>query len=155
MNPKIEKMFNDAEGRYLEPTEQSMLIEYASSLEARLAAMRAIEEHESAIVTACVERMLDDQPELTAKHLEVKEKSIRDMTLVLRACSAAMVRDSEQLLSNRLVPWFRTVINAFEMHEAIEQAYSTLISEIEAKLEPEHFELIAPFLKLTHEGLAE
>ena len=54
MNPQIDKMFSEAEGRYLEPVEQAALIEFANSLDLRLAAMREIQEKEAAIIAACV-----------------------------------------------------------------------------------------------------
>lgn len=155
MNRQFDKLFSEAEGRYLEPTEQAALIDYANSLEARLAAMRAIQEHEGEIVEASVDAMLGEQPEVFERHVQVREKSIRDMTLVLRCCAMAMVRDSEDYLEMRMLPWFRTILNAFDMQQAAARAYRELIAQVEVHLEPEHFELVAPLLKLTHDKLSQ
>lgn len=155
MNAEFNKMFSQAEGRYLEPTEQAALIDYATSLEARLAAMRAIQEHEGAIVDACVSAMLEEQPEMYERHMNVREKATRDMTLVLRCCAMAMVRDSEDYLEQRMLPWFRTIINAFDMLSAVERSYRELLGQAEAHLDADHFNLIAPYLKLTHDKLSQ
>jgi hypothetical protein len=77
MNPRIEKMFVDAEGRYLEATEQAAIMDYASGLEQRLAAMRAVQEHESAIVEASVAELMKNHPELRERHTQVEEKADR------------------------------------------------------------------------------
>ena len=153
MNHKIDTMFSNAEGRYLEPVEQAELIDYASTLELRLEAMRALQEHEAQIVAACVDDMLAELPDLHQRHVEVREKSIRDMTLVLRCCAMAMVRDSSDYLDQRLLPWFRTILKAFEMQQAAQVAYGALVARSQEQLEPAHFALMSPFLEQTLEGL--
>ena len=149
MNPQIDKMFSEAEGRYLEPVEQAALIEFANSLDLRLAAMREIQEKEAALIAACVDAMLEDDPGLHERHVEVRGKSIRDMTLVLRCCAAAMVRDSDTYLQQRLLPWFRTVLTAFEMQQVVQTAYVGLHERCGQELDPNHFALLSPFLELT------
>jgi hypothetical protein len=153
MNNSIEQMFSEAEGRYLEPTEQSALTQYASSLEDRLAVMRAIQEHESAMIENSVKSMFAAYPDAKQKHKHVKEKATRDMTLVLRYCAMSMVRDSTDFLENQLLHWFRTIILSFEMQEMVEHSYEQLIEEAKSTLEAEHYELIAPYLEITHTAL--
>jgi hypothetical protein len=153
MNNTIEQMFSEAEGRYLEPTEQSALTQYASSLEARLAAMRAIQEHESTIIENAVKSMFAAYPDAKQKHKHVQEKAVRDMTLVLRYCAMSMVRDSTEFLENQLLHWFRTIILSFEMQQMVEHAYAQLIEEAKGSLDAAHFELIAPYLEITHNAL--
>ncbi len=153
MNNSIEQMFSEAEGRYLEPTEQSALTNYASTLEARLAAMRSIQEHESAMIEKAVNAMFAQYPDAKQKHKHVQEKAIRDMTLVLRYCAMSMVRDSNEFLENQLLHWFRTIIVSFEMQQMVGYAYEQLIEEAKAALEADHFELIAPYLEITHNAL--
>lgn len=153
MNNTIEKMFSEAEGRYLEPTEQSALTQYASTLEKRLGAMRAIQEHESSVIDASVSSMLAKFPDAGKKHKHVAEKAARDMTLVLRYCAMSMVRDSTEFLENQLLHWFRTIILSFEMQEMVEHAYGELIEQSKSQLEAEHYELIAPYLEITFNAL--
>ncbi len=149
MNPQIDQMFSSAEGRYLEPVEQAALIDFASSLDLRLAAMRELQEKESALVAACVDEMLASDPGLHERHVEVREKAIRDMTLVLRCCATAMVRDSDTYLQQRLLPWFRSILTAFEMQQAAQAAYTSLHERCGQELDPSHFALISPFLEST------
>jgi hypothetical protein len=155
MNPQIDKMFSDAEGRYLEPVEQAAIIEYANSLEHRLAAMREIQEKEAGIVSACVDAMLEDDPGLYERHVEVREKAIRDMTLVLRCCAAAMVRDSEVYLKQRILSWFRTILVAFDMQQVVQTAYVGLHERCGQELDPNHFALLSPYLELTIQELSK
>lgn len=153
MNQSIERMFSEAEGRYLEPTEQSALTQYASSLEKRLEAMRAIQEHESEMIDAAVDSMFEAFPDASKKHKHVREKAARDMTLVLRYCAMSMVRDSTEFLENQLLHWFRTIILSFEMQEMVDHAYGDLNEQAKSMLSAEHYEMIGPYLEITQNAL--
>lgn len=150
MNPSIERMFNDAEGRYLEATEQSTLTEFATSLELRLLVMREIEANESVIIESTVDALFIEHPELLENHPQAREKAVRDMTLVLRYVALSVVRDSGDFLRGKLLTWFRTIIVAFEMQHALDFAYKRLIDETKKHLAPEPFGLVEPYLQLVH-----
>jgi hypothetical protein len=154
MNATIEKMFNDAEGRYLEPTEQSQLTHYAETLDARLSAMRALQQHEERLVERAVEEMMREHPDAASRHTFMREKAARDMTLVLRYCAMAMVRDDSSFLDQKVLHWFNTIVKAFEMSDLIESGYRALRREAREALEPAHFEALDPYLQRVIEHLS-
>lgn len=147
MNPTIEEMMDEARGRYLEPAEQSALIDYAETLEERLAAMRAVEEHEQQMVDEAVEKMFAEHPDAASRHEFVEEKAKRDMILVVRYCALAMIRDDVEALDQQLLHWFATIVDAFEMRDLLETSYLALIEAADSRLDEQDFDWIAPYFQ--------
>ena len=154
MNIEIEDMLCDAEGRYLEATEQSLLTAYAESLDDRLRTMRALQQHESEIVNATMDALWQEFPDMKANHVDAKKKGVRDLTLVMRYASMAMVRDSIDFLEQKLLYWFRTIINAFDMNQPLVFAYQQLDKETRRALTDEDYQHIAPYLARAQDILA-
>lgn len=151
MNSDIRETLSDAEGRYLEPEEQTMLMEYADSLEQRLIIMRDVQATESEIVDSVVETVMEQHPEAVERHQKLRDKTARDVSMVLRYCVLAMVKDDPEYLEDQVLHWFRkVVVEAFEMDEYIDTAYSTLIDEVDRHLEADDFQILAPYLRMTH-----
>jgi hypothetical protein len=153
MNRTIEKMFNDAEGRYLEPTEQSKLTGFAETLETRLSVMRSVQQHEEEMVENAIDTAMNEHPDMPSKHNFAREKAERDMTLVLRYCAMAMVRDDEDFLNHKLLHWFRTIVRAFEMEHSIDTAYAELMKQARDHLDGHEYEMLEPYLELVHQNL--
>ncbi len=154
MNPQLESILNDTEGRYLEATEQSELIDFANSLEDRLRAMRSVQQHESQVIKAAMESLWDEYPEMKTEHVDAYERGVRDMTLVLRYTALAMVRDSEAFLEQKLLHWFKTILEAFDMSEPVAFAYRCLRDELQQAMPAEDFALLDPFIERTCEILS-
>lgn len=151
MNSDIREMLSDAEGRYLEPEEQTVLMEYANSLEQRLIIMRDVQATENEIVESVVETVVDKHPEAIERHQQMRDKTARDVAMVLRYCVLAMVKDDPEYLEDQVLHWFRNVVvEAFEMTDYVDTAYATLIDEVERRLEPDDFQMLAPYLRMTH-----
>jgi hypothetical protein len=154
MNNHIEQLLSDAEGRYLEPTEQSALIEFASGLDHRLAVMRALQQHEADIIEATMQALWKEHPEMKVKHPHAYKKGVRDMTLVLRYAAMAMVRECHDYFEQKVLHWFKTILVAFDMTDPIRFAYSELIRQTERRLSAAHFETIAPYLRQARDILS-
>lgn len=150
MNGDIRGMLSDAEGRYLEPTEQSMLKEFAESLDTRLETMRAIQAKEGEMVEPAVQAVIEHHPEAAERLDQLEDKTRRDVTLVLRYCTMAMVRDDMSFLEDKLLHWFRTIIQAYEMTDFADTAYSKLLATADNGLEDEHYKIIRPYLETSH-----
>lgn len=153
MNTEIRGMLSNAEGRYLEPTEQSALKDFAESLDERLEAMRAVQAKEGALVDRTAEAVKEDHPEAETKHDKLEDKLRRDVTLVLRYCTMAMVRDDASFLEEKLLHWFRTIIEAYQMTDYADTAYGALLGAAEDELEGAHYKKLRPFLEMSHEVL--
>jgi hypothetical protein len=153
MNQQLDTMFSEAEGRYLDSTEEARLMVYASSVPTRLECMRAVQAAESAIVEDAIADVWQKHPHFESRHAMAREKARRDMTLVLRYSALAMVRDDETLLSERLLYWLATILNANNMGPVIDTAYRSLALRSESHLAAPHLALMAPYLRLAHSVL--
>jgi hypothetical protein len=153
MNAKIEKMFTDAEGRYLEAGEIKMLTSYADGLPRRLGVMKLVERHEDDILTEVVETVSREHPELIRKYDQFDEYARRDVSKVLRYCAIAMVRNDMSFLEENLLYWLRTILHSFFSLKILDTTYRSLAQSVERKIGSERTELIAPYLRRTHEVL--
>ena len=153
MNSQIKAMFSDAEGRYLEDQEIGQLTDYMASLEARLAAMRAVEQAEAKIVEETLDVVWETHPDFASKYYEARKNCTRDVSLALRYCALAMVRDDIDMLREKLLYWLRTILNAFEFGQALDTTYRALARRVEANLDPQSVRLLAPYLRETHQIL--
>ena len=148
MNRQIQEMYLAAEGRYLTRAEQAMLRDYATQLEARLAAMEEIQSKEAVIVEQTIKQIMDAYPDYEQRHKEARNKGTRDMSLVLRYATQAMVRNDLQYLDDALLTWFRTILKGVGFTgNFIEDSYKLLGRQASRELSPEVAALIAPYLQ--------
>lgn len=153
MNQAIMTMFSDAEGRYLASEEIDQISDYVASLDRRIAAMQAVQAAEQRILDDALERTFQQLPKTKSYGGEFRDKASRDVGLVLRYCTMAMVRDDEKLLKDKLLYWLRTILQSFFSRKYMDVTYRELASSCERHLDQAHVQLLAPYLKLTHEIL--
>lgn len=147
MNRQLQQMFAAAEGRYLNPSEQSSLRAFALGIEARLAAMTEISSKESVIIERTVREIFRAYPDLEKKYKNAKQTCVRDETMVLRYATLAMLRSDPQYLNDSLLTWMATILKGvgFAPH-FIEDTYKTLAAEAGKELSPATMNLLHPFL---------
>lgn len=155
MNTRFESMFADAEGRYLSQDEIQRVTTYTESIGARLAAMKAVEAVEAKIIEEVIEEVWKKHADFERRHVDAREKAKRDITLALRYCALAMVRDDDSFLTDKLLYWMRTILQAFHFGQVIDTTYRALIVRTQAHVDARHFRLIEPYLKLTHQILTQ
>jgi hypothetical protein len=155
MNSRFETMFAEAEGRYLNPDEVARMTSYTESLGARLSAMKAIEAVEAKIIDEVIDEVWRKHADFERRHVDARDKARRDITLALRYCALAMVRDDETFLTDKLLYWMRTILQAFHFGKVIDTTYRSLIERSSAHLDPRHFRLVEPYLRLTHQVLTQ
>lgn len=150
MNAKMMELMTEVEGRYLTTEEVQRVEAYFEGFRKRIAAMRAIEAKEATIVRETIDEVWDKHPDFHTRHHAAREKAVRDVTLTLRYCTQAMVREDEEFLAEKLLFWLRTILRSFNMGQVIDTTYRTLARKAEQHLEREHLELIGPYLRQTH-----
>ena len=155
MNAKLNNLFTQAEGRYLSADEMRHLRGYASSLEERLAAMQAVEKAEGRIVQETLDEVWRVHPDFAQRHHMSREKCTRDVTLVLRYCTLAMVQDDDSFLTDKLLHWMRTILHSFKFDSSIDTTYRALPRAAERHLDPKVARLLEPYLRTTHKILTE
>ncbi|TNE48869.1 MAG: hypothetical protein EP343_13350 [Deltaproteobacteria bacterium] len=153
MNVTIEQMLNEAEGRYLTAEELKQVNEFTASIPKRIAAMKSIERSEERIVAEVINVVWQRHPEFEAKHNYSKAKCTRDVGLVLRYCSMALLRNDTHFLSEKLLVWLRTILNSFEFGNTIDTTYSQLMEASKRHIKGEYYEMLEPYLQLTHHVL--
>lgn len=153
MNKEMTAMFSEAEGRYLEGEEAQKLLQFASSLNARLETMEAVQAAEDRIVGETIEEVWSAHPGFERKHDKAGARCTRDVTLVLRYCAMAMVRQDMKFLRDKLLYWLRTILQSFHFGEVIDTTYRMLPRRVEHHLTPGQVKLLAPYLKEAHRVL--
>lgn len=154
MNRQIQDIFCAAEGRYLNVGEQATLREYAQTVEARLAAMTEISGKEPVIIERAVKEVLRAYPDLEQKYKAATQSGTRDMTLVLRYATLAMLRNDSQYLQDSLLTWMATILKGlgFAGH-FVTDTYKTLERTALKELSPSAGKLLQPFLQVCIESL--
>ena len=146
MNRQIMNMLNAAEGRYFGAAEKAALREFTLGLEARLAAMDEIAAKETVIVERAVREVVAAYPDIEKKYKTAMQTCVRDVTLVVRYVTQAMVRSDPQYLNDGLLTWLATILKGvgFAPH-FIEDTYKILGLSANKELSPATAKLFQPF----------
>jgi hypothetical protein len=147
MNKTINEIFANAEGRYISKNEQQQIKEYIDSLEARFAAAAELESKEKEIVDATTADVMRAFPDLTKKYEAPEAKSQEDLSLTLRYCALAMIRNDQQFLDDALLSWFKTILSGLGFSgQFIKDSYTALVENTKQRVEPQTWELLEPYL---------
>jgi hypothetical protein len=147
MNRQIQQIMSASEGRYLSPPEQDVLREFAQGIEARLAAMTEISGKESAIISASIQEIFRAYPDVEKKYKSAQQSGYRDMALVLRYATLAMVRNDPDYLTDTLLTWLATILRGVGFTpQFVEDSYTLLERTAGKELSPASAKLIQPYL---------
>jgi hypothetical protein len=148
MNNEIQTMLTACEGRYPTRAEQATLRDWASRLDARLAALEEIRAREDAIVGATVDDIMRRYPDLEKRIKNARQCCLRDETLVLRYCALALLRADPRWLEDSLLTWMSTILRGVGFSPPfIADTYQTLTLTAARELSPTTMEQLRPFLE--------
>lgn len=95
----------------------------------------ALKQHESTIIHATVKQLYAKYPNYLERYRNCELKTARDMRSVLGYCLYAVVLDDPDYAKDKMLYWFRTILNAFEFGNSfIEDAYRMLQAEVATHL---------------------
>ncbi|MDX2011126.1 MAG: hypothetical protein SFW67_13085 [Myxococcaceae bacterium] len=155
MNSAITDMFKQADGRYLTKDEGQLLREFASTLEARLAAMEELSQKEGKIIDRAIKEVMRAYPDYKDKYPEGQQKGARDMTFVLRYCAHAMVRNDPRFLEDTVLAWLATILRGVGLRaNLIADAYRAVEKFALEELSPPSAELIRPWIQMATGALS-
>jgi len=139
------------------PETRSRLAAWASSLDARLAAAEAAEAAEGAAVRYAIDALKRDYPEYSLHQPNAWAKGFRDVQLMLRHNVSAMVRDDAEWLEHDFLAWLKTILQAYLFHSPkfVRDTYVLLKEACRRELPAPAFRLLAPYLDLTIQVLAD
>lgn len=149
MNSEIKAMLLACEGRYPTRAEQAILRDWASRLEARLAALEEVRQREEVIVGQTIDEIFRAYPDFEKRYKDARSSCTRDETLVLRYCAQAMLRGDAKYLEDSLLTWMATILRGVGfLPQFIEDTYRTMMKVAMRELSPATAELLRPYLEL-------
>jgi hypothetical protein len=132
MMPKIQELINQAQDRYLATDELGLMESYISSLPERLKLYKLIRDRE-----------IDLLPNVTDADLET---GIKNLILVLRYSSMAMLLNDENFLKQRLLNWLEGIMSMRDMRRLNETLYKLLNQGLRQQFSPPQLALIQPLI---------
>jgi len=150
LNHTLERIVVDADGRYLEPGELSVLENYVNGYNARLQAYQQIGQHSKAIVLTALKKFAQLYPEL------IKASGRRcqfDMSEVLRTIAMAILTDDEEMFQEQMMFWLDTVLRAHHKQTVCSHAYKYLQETIDETLPAATASLTRPYIDIVLSSL--
>ncbi len=155
MSSLLTDIMTASEGRYLTTQEAETLRDYVRGFEARLAAASEVEDKEQTVCERATRAIMSGYPDYEQNHPGAYEKSVRDMALVLRYCTQALVVGSKDRLDQSLLIWFSTILRGLGFTQAfIQDTYGALEEALQAELSTTTFQAIAPYVAHARSVLA-
>ncbi len=112
----------------------------------------ALKHHEQDIVHATVTKLYQRYPQQLERYALTEVKTRRDMRSVLGYCLYSVVLDDPDYAKDKMLYWYRTILNAFEFGQTfVEDAYRLLQAEVVAHLGAE---TSAPLSVMLDEAIA-
>lgn len=156
MNTRINQTMRASEGRYLTTKEKAVITDFFSKLDQRFKVMEDMEKNESAIANKAAETIMKAYPDFAQKHPAAKEKTIRDVTLVMRYMAHAIVRDDQKYLDDALLSWFRTILHGIGFKkEFLGDCYAIVEKVAMEELSPEAAEVTKPHFQHVREYITQ
>ncbi len=124
MRHDFTELSQELEVRPINNNEIAELREHASAVRTSASTAQQLKELEFTIIHATIGELYKKYPHKLEEFQGCKEKTLRDMKLVMRYAIYSIVLDDPQYAKDRMYIWFRTILNAFEFgKEFIEDAY--------------------------------
>ena len=143
MIPKIQELINQAQDRYLATDELGLMESYVSSLPDRLKLYKLIRDREIDILQSVADQVSADLPNVTDEELEV---GIKNLILVLRYCSMAMLLNDENFLKERLLNWLEGIMSMRDMRRLNETLYKLLNQGLRQQFSASQLALLQPLI---------
>ena len=130
MNPSIESVFNQAESRYLQEQELSVVGDYVQSIPSRLEVYRVVRDKEVDILQAVADQLQGKFSDSDVKRIE---RSIKNAILALRACAMGMLLNDENYVQER-IQWLLQTQKNNNLQEIDKILYPLLDKQLETTL---------------------
>ncbi|ELS31574.1 MULTISPECIES: hypothetical protein [Pseudanabaena] len=143
MIPKIQDLINQAQDRYLASDELGLMESYVNSLPERLKLYKLIRDREIEILQAVADQVPSELPNVTEADLET---GVKNLILVLRYSSMAMLLNDENFLKQRLLNWLEGIMSMRDMRRLNETLYKLLNQGLRQQVSPVQLALIQPLI---------
>lgn len=143
MIPKIQELINQAQDRYLASDELGLMESYVSSLPDRLKLYKLIRDREIDILQSVADQVQSELPNVAVEDLEV---GIKNLVLVLRYSSMAMLLNDENFLKERLLSWLEGIMSMRDMRRLNDTLYKLLNQVLRQQFSPNQLALLQPLI---------
>lgn len=143
MIPKIQELISQAQDRYLVTDELNFMESYISSLPDRLKLYKLIRDREINILQEVADQVPKEMPNVTVEDLEM---GIKNLILVLRYCSMAMLLNDENFLKQRLLNWLEGIMSMRDMRRLNEILYKLLNQGLRQHFSPTQLDMFQPLI---------
>ncbi|NMF60600.1 globin family protein [Pseudanabaena yagii] len=143
MIPKIQELINQAQDRYLASDELGLMESYVSSLPDRLKLYKLIRDREIDILQSVADQVPSELPNVTVEDLEL---GIKNLVLVLRYSSMAMLLNDENFLKERLLSWLEGIMSMRDLRRLNDTLYKLLNQTLRQQFSPSQLALLQPLI---------
>ena len=143
MIPKIQELISQAQDRYLVTDELDLMESYISSLPDRLKLYKLIRDREINILQEVADQVPKEMPNVTVEDLEM---GIKNLILVLRYCSMAMLLNDQNFLKQRLLNWLEGIMSMRDMRRLNETLYKLLNQGLRQHFSPTQLDMFQPLI---------
>ena len=156
MLKQLEQLSKSAEGRYATVEELEFLQNYLPTVDLRISAYQKLRDAEDKIIDRLQEKMQQVKPGIFhTKSGDLRDVCRRDIKVILRNATAAMLIDDLDRLRENILLWQRIIIKAFKEKHIATMVHTTMPEIIEQFLTPEEFATLQPVLQLNQAILAD
>ena len=154
MLSQLQKLSQDAEGRYATDAELQFIQEYLGSYALRLQTYQRLHELETTIVQQVYEKMRSREPGIFLNNAEeVSVKWKRDTIRVLRYSAIALLLDDPETLRERLLYWMQSIMKAFGAQHSCQLTYEVMQAVVKQCLTPPQATLFCSILEVNRRVL--
>jgi len=143
MIPKIQELINQAQDRYLASDELGLMESYVSSLPDRLKLYKLVRDREIDILQSVADQVPSELPNVTVEDLEL---GIKNLVLVLRYSSMAMLLNDENFLKERLLSWLEGIMSMRDLRRLNDTLYKLLNQTLRQQFSPSQLALLQPLI---------
>ncbi|HBC40424.1 MAG TPA: hypothetical protein DCZ88_00585 [Pseudanabaena sp.] len=143
MIPKIQELIDQAQDRYLASDELGLIESYVISLPDRLNLYKLIRDREIDILQSVADQVPMELPNVTLEDLEL---GIKNLVLVLRYSSMAMLLNDENFLKERLLNWLEGIMSMRDLRWLNDTLYKLLNQILKQQFSPSQLALIQPLI---------
>ncbi len=143
MTPVIDSVFDEAENRYLKPSELKEVNVYVASLNERVMVYRLMRDRELTLMQTVADQLTKQLPNEPISRVE---QSLKMAMLALRHSCMAMLTEDPNYLEQRFLPWLRESSEIHGTPVVDSLLYSALRQQLSQMFNDRQMALLATYL---------
>jgi hypothetical protein len=149
MFSKFQDITTEVERGYVDDTELSFIDDYVQTYRLRLAAYDKVKEAERLIIEQVQSKILAADSTIFKRGKEdLSAKWKQDTIRVLRHSAMAMLLNDTEMLREKFLLWFQTLMQAFGTQKICDLTYREMQTVVQQQLPKEVSGLLCPILEL-------